>query len=148
MLPLDGVAIYPQAGGNDMRRLIPALILLVATAMGASTASAQAVQQSGNTFHKAVCPGPAQPGTARCHAHVVTDRAGNILHDLDRNARPLRHPGGGGGGGLPAGYGPSDLRSAYNLATLAASNGGGVTIAIVDAYGYPNAASDLATYRS
>jgi subtilase family serine protease len=48
----------------------------------------------------------------------------------------------------PSGYGPTDLQSAYNLATAAASKGGGQTVAIVDAYDDPTAASDLATYRS
>jgi subtilase family serine protease len=42
-------------------------------------------------------------------------------------------------------YWPSQIRSAYGI------TGGGspsTVVAIVDAYGYPNAASDLATYRS
>jgi subtilase family serine protease len=46
----------------------------------------------------------------------------------------------------PSGYTPSDLRSAYALPS--ASNGAGQTVAIVDAYDDPNAAADLATYRS
>ncbi len=45
----------------------------------------------------------------------------------------------------PAGYGPSSLISAYKLST---SGGAGQTVAIVDAYNYPTAAADLATYRS
>ncbi|MDT7846008.1 S53 family peptidase [Streptomyces justiciae] len=48
----------------------------------------------------------------------------------------------------PTGYGPSDLQDAYGLTSAAASNGSGETIAIVDAYDDPNAAADLATYRS
>jgi len=44
---------------------------------------------------------------------------------------------------VPAGYGPSDLRSAYAITT-----DGTTTIAIVDAYGYANAESDLAVYRA
>ncbi|WP_020140248.1 S53 family peptidase [Streptomyces sp. 351MFTsu5.1] len=48
----------------------------------------------------------------------------------------------------PTGYGPSDLRSAYGLTSASANNGAGQTIAIVDAYDDPNAAADLATYRS
>src|SRR5262245_51160355 len=44
---------------------------------------------------------------------------------------------------VPTGFGPADLASAYNL-----SGSGTGTIAIVDAFGYPNAESDLATYRS
>ncbi|MFJ9634172.1 peptidase S8 [Streptomyces sp. NPDC091280] len=48
----------------------------------------------------------------------------------------------------PTGYGPSDIQSAYGLADAAADNGSGETVAIVDAYDDPNAAADLATYRS
>jgi hypothetical protein len=44
-----------------------------------------------------------------------------------------------------SGYGPSDLDSAYNVPTTL---GSGKTVAIVDAYDDPNAASDLSTYRS
>src|SRR6201999_2460811 len=44
-----------------------------------------------------------------------------------------------------SGYGPADLDSAYKLPT---NLGAGQTVAIVDAYDDPNAASDLATYRS
>jgi subtilase family serine protease len=44
----------------------------------------------------------------------------------------------------PAGLGPADLQSAYNLP----SGGSGQTVAIVDAYDDPNAEADLAVYRS
>jgi subtilase family serine protease len=47
-----------------------------------------------------------------------------------------------------AGYGPSDLQSAYNLANAESGLTGTPTVAIVDAYNDPYAASDLATYRS
>jgi subtilase family serine protease len=46
------------------------------------------------------------------------------------------------------GYGPADLRSAYNLASAASSRGKGQTVAIVDAYDYPTAEQDLAVYRT
>jgi hypothetical protein len=51
---------------------------------------------------------------------------------------------------IPAGvgYGPVQLQAAYNLTSTSASNGAGRTIAVVDAYDYPNAAADLAAYRS
>ncbi len=78
--------------------------------------------------HASVCPGPAAPDSARCHAHVVVDDSGN----------PLASAG-------PSGYAPADLRSAYNIT---ASGSTSTIIAIVDAYGYPSAESDLATYRS
>ena len=49
---------------------------------------------------------------------------------------------------IPAGvgYGPSDLQSAYLLSSSTA--GSGQTVAIVDAFDYPTAAADLASYRS
>jgi len=44
-------------------------------------------------------------------------------------------------------YGPSDLQSAYNLAT-AASGGAGQVVGVVDAYDEPKAEADLGVYRS
>jgi subtilase family serine protease len=44
------------------------------------------------------------------------------------------------------GYGPSQLRSAYNLPS--STGGAGQTIAVVDAYNDPNAVSDFNFYRS
>jgi subtilase family serine protease len=58
----------------------------------------------------------------------------------------------GGSTSAPSsGYYPADLQSAYGLASAAASFTPGPnapTVAIVDAYDDPNAASDLATYRA
>ncbi|MFH9089680.1 carboxypeptidase regulatory-like domain-containing protein [Streptomyces sp. NPDC017673] len=45
----------------------------------------------------------------------------------------------------PQGFGPSDLRGAYDLP---ADGGAGATIAVVDAYDNPNAEADLAVYRA
>jgi len=106
---------------------------LFAVLATASVVQAQVIERSGNVYHKAVCPGPAGPRTARCHAHVVTDRAGNPVANASRNA-------------TPSGYGPADLRSAYNIPAGAGS--AAMTIAIVDAYGYANAERDLGVYRS
>ena len=49
------------------------------------------------------------------------------------------------GSSTSSGYTPSQLRSAYNLTATGSSS---ETVAIVDAFNDPNAASDLATYRS
>jgi subtilase family serine protease len=46
------------------------------------------------------------------------------------------------------GYGPADLRQAYNLASAAITRGWGQTVAIVDAYDDPTIESDLNTYRA
>ncbi|KUN17196.1 galactose oxidase [Streptomyces corchorusii] len=45
----------------------------------------------------------------------------------------------------PQGYGPADLRGAYDLP---ADGGAGATIAVVDAFDNPNAEADLAVYRA
>ena len=76
-------------------------------------------------WSKHVCNLPS-PGDVRCHAIVRTDDSLNPLATTE-----------------PAGYGPADLRSAYAITT-----NGTDTIAIVDAYGYPNAEADLAVYRA
>jgi subtilase family serine protease len=69
------------------------------------------------------------------------------LKRTDRHAKlrsRLAHPD-----SIPAGYGygPSQLQSAYKLTSASSSRGAGQTIAIVDAYDDPTAASDLAAYR-
>jgi len=46
---------------------------------------------------------------------------------------------------VPQGYGPADLRSAYAVTSTGSST---TIMAIVDAYGYTNAESDLGVYRS
>ncbi len=46
---------------------------------------------------------------------------------------------------VPNGFGPADLRSAYNLTSTGSA---AMTVAIIDAYDDPTAESDLATYRS
>jgi subtilase family serine protease len=69
--------------------------------------------------------------TMRCYALLRTDVAAHM--GVIKNA-------------TPAGYGPADLQSAYNLPS--STNGSGQTIGIVDAYNDPNAAADLAVYRS
>ena len=108
---------------------------------GVSPVAAQSLQleRSGNTYHAAVCPRGNPHGTARCHAHVVTDARGAIKEGKLAGASPNV---------TPSGFGPNDLRTAYGLQTASTSNGSGKTIAIVDAYGYPTAAADLQVYRS
>jgi subtilase family serine protease len=112
-------------------------ILTLGGGSTASAQSAQAVEHSGRVFHIKACPANQGPRMARCFAHIVTDSRGNPI------ATPARH--GGGGGGTPAGFGPAQLRGAYGITSGGSS---GTTVAIVDAYGYPTAAADLAVYRS
>jgi subtilase family serine protease len=109
--------------------------------LGASAATADTVklERSGPTYHVAACPHGNPFGTARCHAHVVTDARGNPVIGKPDGARP---------NATPSGYSPSQLQTAYGLTSASASNGAGKVIAIVDAYGYTNADADLQVYRS
>jgi len=121
----------------DLRLMGAAAVAFALSLGSASPSSAQSVQleRSGNTYHKATCPHVTRPGFARCFAHVVTDARGNI-----RTFQPTGRPNFGF-----TGYTPTDFRDAYKITSSGSST---YTVAIVDAYGYPNAEQDLATYRS
>jgi len=105
-----------------------ALLSAAGLAQGQPAASGAPAVARHPVKHAAICSGPAAAGTARCHGHVVVDSSG----------QPLATSG-------PAGYSPSDLRSAYKVTGTGTSS---TRVAIVDAYGYQNAESDLAVYRS
>jgi subtilase family serine protease len=111
------------------RLTLVSLVFALATAATALAAPPPGPGHSG-LHHKKVC-GPVGLGEAHCDSAVVTDAGGQPQVTS-----------------TPAGYGPSDLRSAYNLAATALIGGSGQTIAIVDAYDDPSAESDLAVYRS
>jgi len=102
-----------------------------AGAVPASAQSAVAIERSGHTLHAVTCPRGNPAGTARCHAHVVVDARGNPMNG---KANPAA---------TPSGYGPATLQSVYAIPA-----GSGGTVAIVDAYAYPNAEQDLAVYRA
>ncbi len=122
--------------GVGLLGVVGALPLLFSTAQSGAAAPPNPPPQHP---HVAVCPGPAAPGTARCHAHRRTDSVGTP----DRQASVRPDVLGNNGA-----YDPGFLRSAYNLTAASSSGGAGQTVAIVDAYDDPNAESDLAAYRS
>ncbi|HAM01569.1 MAG TPA: hypothetical protein DCQ30_04990 [Acidimicrobiaceae bacterium] len=98
-----------------------------------------------------VCSYAVSAGTARCFARVRTDAAA-------RSERPSRNDAGTAASvGNNGAYDPAYLESAYNVPWFVGttttppnptSAGTGQTVAIVDAYDDPNAASDLSSYRS
>src|SRR5512142_1815435 len=90
---------------------------------------AVAAPTSTTTTTTQVCAKPAVPQVMSCMAVRRTDQAGS---GLTFAAASL------------AGYGPTDLRSAYRLPTASTTT----TVAIVDAYDDPTAEADLGTYRS
>ena len=122
----------------DLRKWGLVALAFALGGLGGSPAAAETLQleHSGNVYHAAVCKRGNPHDTARCHAHVVTDARGNIKNGKNP-AAPLAAPGG---------YGPSDLQSAYGLTGLVST--GTPTVAVVDAYAYPNAEADLAKYRA
>jgi subtilase family serine protease len=96
--------------------------------MAASSSSVAGAPPPG-VGNQPVCPGPAGPGTSRCHARVVT------------------HGGKPEAATAPTGLSPAQVKAAYGYSTSATA-GAGQTIAIVDAYDSPTAESDLAVFSS
>ncbi len=88
---------------------------------------------AGHHDYAAACANPTA-GHMSCMALVRTNVTAHA-----QAAHPDAIPAG-------VGYGPSNLQSAYALPSSTA--GSGQTVAIIDAFNDPNAASDLATYRS
>jgi subtilase family serine protease len=76
-----------------------------------------------------VCPQHVAPGMVTCFAMARANATGGIL----TSAQPL------------AAFTPADIQAAYGLTGLKSH---GATVAIVDAYGYPTLAADLAQFRS
>jgi hypothetical protein len=86
-----------------------------------------AVGPDGDTvYHAAACGAGHR---FQCKARIRTDAEGH----------PVAAPFAGA-----SGYAPADLQAAYGLDPTRKPN---ATIAVVDAFGYPNAESDLASYR-
>jgi hypothetical protein len=127
-----------------MRRILVGLVALAAAVgLGAGLPAAAQTASAGPAAVRAgaatsaptqrACTTPLRTGGPVCYALVRTD-----ITPLRANAlRPDQ---------TPAGYGPGDLQSAYNLPS--GSAGGGQIVAVMEAADDPNLESDLATYRS
>jgi hypothetical protein len=122
------------AARRARRFVVVMLVAVLSAAVGVSSASAR-------------------PGLGRAPRLPVLGPSANLgcaapsfsgaLHCLGRVIRPASQSGPQIMAG-PTGLGPSQIQSAYKLSGLNAS---GRTVAVVDAYDDPNAASDLNTYR-
>ncbi|WP_262055760.1 putative Ig domain-containing protein [Streptomyces sp. STR69] len=99
--------------------------------------AAQAVHSTGKAGQKVptehLCA-TAAPGSAACFAQRRTDIKQQLASTVHADAAAA-----------VSGLSPANLHSAY---ALPSTGGSGLTVAVVDAYNDPNAASDLATYRS
>ena len=114
--------------------LLGAATLLV-SAVGVATSSVSASAASGGSgaaqlhAHRA-CAAPARAHVAACFSKVMVNRKGAVPASTSPAASSID---------------PTELKQAYNLN---GTSSGGRTVAIVDAYGYPNLERDLNVYRS
>jgi subtilase family serine protease len=123
-----GIPIALLAGGM--------LAATPATAYAGTAPSVSAAAQASGSSHWVYACGTFTRG--KLHCLVIKNTA---AHPTALTVRPNAIPAGNG-------YGPSQLQSAYDLTAASGADGSGTTVAVVDAYNDPTAASDLATYRS
>ena len=123
-----------------------------ATASAAATPSSAArliaAEAAGSAHASQPAPSAANAGSTHACAAVPTAHH-QACFALRRDGVQARSAG-ASPDAIPSGvgYGPSQLQSAYNLTSASAADGTGRTVAIVDAYDDPSAASDLTAYRS
>jgi subtilase family serine protease len=124
-----------------------ATVALVFAGLGTAVHASAAPQTTSSkvTWAATPCATPKKKGDLACDSLRVT---GGITAFQKHQATVDGVTPKAADASTPSGYGPSDLQSAYGLTSAAASRGAGETIAIVDAYDDPNAAADLAQYRS
>jgi subtilase family serine protease len=117
---------HPRLATASIYAIAAGSLVLASCSMEDPTEDQQTEELDGTIeqLTTAVCAG----GHFTCKSHVRVDEHNRI--------KPFA---------TPAGLGPADLTSAYKLNAAVTST---ATIAIVDAFNYPNAASDLATYRA
>ncbi len=134
------------------RRWIVGMVALATLALSGGIEASAAPGPVADTAR--VCP--PVPGQASCNAIQLLNPGLNwagthaAAPAKSQGKGPGKKPPGGGGSTTPSGYGPADLQSAYGLTTESnpTTNPSPIpTVAVVDAYNDPNAASDLATYR-
>jgi subtilase family serine protease len=99
--------------------------------LGALAAGAPAADATPSGLHaKRVCSASTEASVASCLSKVLVNGKGAVPNSATPN---------------PGAKTPAQLKDAYKLT---GTSSGGRTVAIVDAYGYPGLAADLATYRS
>lgn len=112
-------------GRHIIRRGLIAATMVVAMLVGVGVASA-----ARTAVKASACARPTGPNAVRCTA---------LVKDLVRRQSVAS----------PQGYGPAQLRAAYGLTALSASQPSGTeTVGIIDAFSDPALAADVAAYRS
>lgn len=125
-----------------LQKAVVACAIILAGVTAATAQSGMGVQRAGWGYFKRLCDVTPAPGWARCHAEIATDSAGMPL------ANRMRPQSSTTLGAVP--YYARDLWSAYYGTTTrpAPPPGARPTVAVVAAYGYTRAATDLAQYRA
>ncbi len=120
-----------------MRKQILSVALAASASLGLVTTAVTAASAAASPRAHAhrVCATPSSPTTAACHALKLVDADGRAVSPAGKPVTPT----------AISGKAPTDIQSAYKVAGMSA---GGRTVAIVDAYGYPNAERDLGIYRA
>jgi subtilase family serine protease len=128
---------------------VATLVAVVCAAFGVSAASALpgvGAKPRLPVSGQAVSLGCANPANHGLTGKVLAAADPKVSGAPRCFAQAIRAAGHGGPDVMagPTGLGPSQIQSAYKLTGL---DGAGRTVAVVDAYNDPKAASDLATYR-
>jgi hypothetical protein len=141
-----------RGGGKPIRHRFLAVVTPIALIAGAALAATPAAILAASPAAASVATPAASPASAAnwvfsCGKSFQPGKKNCLVikntaaHPSAQTVRPDAIPSGNG-------YGPSQLQSAYGLTAESAAGGSGTTVAIVDAYNDPTAASDLAAYRS
>ena len=128
----------PSARHRLARRLIATLATLALALLGLGAGLATPALAASSTSAQVTpfgCNAATSPGVMHCMGYLAKRTAHGSAAPRPETT----------GSSTSVGYTPSQLRSAYNLTASGSST---ETVAVVDAYDDPNAASDLAVYRS
>ncbi|MFJ3235097.1 S8 family serine peptidase [Streptomyces sp. NPDC086787] len=116
-------------GVRPIRSLLATVLTVVGLAFVPPAAPAFAAPAGSRASGQDACARPTAPDQAACLATIQTDSPSMSSTPPDTR---------------PSGYGPQDIRSAYDLN---GRHGGGRTVAITVAFHNPDLESDLAVYR-
>ena len=166
LLALVAFAAPADAKSHHHRRISASYVRRVTRAQSSAISSAllhSTRLKRGQLTAEGLCDRPSK-GHATCNLEVLAlRRTHRFVHPrvarqhtkLTRATRRGRRPHSSAGADVapastpePSSGTPAWLQQAYDTTWLSANAGAGDTVAVVDAYDDPTAASDLATYRS
>ncbi|MCW3820761.1 carboxypeptidase regulatory-like domain-containing protein [Micromonospora sp. DR5-3] len=129
-----------------VERVRASIVALTVAAVGVIAVPAAAVAVTGSAkdpVPATKAAGPASPGQHPTNKVCAKPSRAREMSCLSMVRTDVTATKGVQRAAAPIGFGPADLRSAYNLPATGSTE----TVAIVDAYDNPNAEADLAVYR-